>query len=295
VRIDDAALAKELSEHAELYSAGRLPPDWAQHYHFRGSDEATAQYVFVLDALNFCFWPLEGYEYEHLASTLKRALEADPDAFAAARLAALSEEQLCAWLRAAPGQRIPLAAERARLVREVGRELARSFGGSAATMIRSAGRSAVRLVQLVTAHFPGFRDGCALDGRQLFFYKRAQILVGDLWGAFKGVGLGEFTDMQQLTCFPDYRIPQLLRALGILRYEPALAAAVDAREELPAGGAAEVEIRAATVQAVERMVAGLRARGVSLAPFQLDWLLWERGERLLRELAPHHRVLTVFY
>jgi hypothetical protein len=39
--------------------------------HFRGSDAATAQYLLVLDALNFCFWPQPGLEYEHLARGLK--------------------------------------------------------------------------------------------------------------------------------------------------------------------------------------------------------------------------------
>jgi hypothetical protein len=36
---------------------------------------------------------------------------------------------------------------------------------------------------------------------QLFFYKRAQIFVGDLYGAFAGQGLGHFHDINQLTMF----------------------------------------------------------------------------------------------
>lgn len=39
------------------------------------------------------------------------------------------------------------------------------------------------------------------SGRQLFFYKRAQIFVGDVWGAFHGTGLGCFHDIDQLTMF----------------------------------------------------------------------------------------------
>ena len=39
--------------------------------HFRGGDGATAQYLLVLDALNFCFWPQPALEYEHLARGLK--------------------------------------------------------------------------------------------------------------------------------------------------------------------------------------------------------------------------------
>ena len=36
---------------------------------------------------------------------------------------------------------------------------------------------------------------------QVFFYKRAQIFVADLWGAFHGMGLGEFADIAELTMF----------------------------------------------------------------------------------------------
>lgn len=32
----------------------------------------TCQYIFVLDALNFCFWPCEGFEYDYLATCLKK-------------------------------------------------------------------------------------------------------------------------------------------------------------------------------------------------------------------------------
>jgi hypothetical protein len=89
---------------------------------------------------------------------------------------------------------------------------------------------------------------------------------------------------------------QVLHARG--RLSDALAAAVDARQELPVGSEQELELRAATVVAVERMVASLRARGrQDVMPVLLDWLLWQRGERLneTRAIPPHHRVLTIYY
>lgn len=42
-------------------------------------------------------------------------------------------------------------------------------------------------------------------------------------------------------------MPVVLRELGVLRYAPSLAAAVDAKQELAPGSQEEVEIRAATV------------------------------------------------
>jgi hypothetical protein len=56
----------------------------------------------------------------------------------------------------------------------------------------------------------------------VFFYKRAQIFVGDVYGAFGGKGLGCFHDIDQLTMFADYRVPVVLRLMGLLHYSPEL-------------------------------------------------------------------------
>ena len=97
------------------------------------------------------------------------------------------------------------------------------------------------------------------------------------------------------------RLPQLLRHEGVLAYDAGLSALVDARQELPAGGAHEVEIRAATVVVVDRLRDHLNARigaaggGVFLPSVEVDWYLWQLGERAKDDMAPHHRVDTVFY
>lgn len=44
---------------------------------------------------------------------------------------------------------------------------------------------------------------------QVFYYKRAQIFVGDVFGALQGKGLGAFHDIQELTMFADYRVRQV--------------------------------------------------------------------------------------
>lgn len=56
--------------------------------------------------------------------------------------------------------------------------------------------------------------------------KRAQILVADIWACCGGEGLGEFTDIDELTAFADYRIPQSLLWLGVLEYSEDLVKAL---------------------------------------------------------------------
>ena len=252
----------------------------------------------------------QGLEYEHVAGGLKRALTRDDDALDVDKLKAMTGtrlRELLKWPRP-----LPLEEERARLLREVGTQLDVLWDGSAAKMIRAARQSAPALVDIVAKTFPGFRDVAvyARDGMQCFLYKRAQIFVGDVWGRFGGTGLGDFADsIKELTMFADYRVPVVLRNLGVLRYDENLSVKVDrAVGTIPAGSDEEVEIRACSVQAVERIRALLEKRlevehelqpvaglGPGLTSVAIDWYLWGVGEKDRDEGPPHHRTITVFY
>ena len=82
--------------------------------------------------------------------------------------------------------------------------------------------------------------------------------------------------------------------------------------EMDERGADEIDTRAGTVQAVERMKHALEARlakeielrpnlgsGEAAAPavtsVALDWFLWTQGEKRRDDSPPHHRTMTVFY
>eukprot|EP00271_Cylindrocystis_brebissonii_P019536 TRINITY_DN5965_c0_g1_i1.p1 TRINITY_DN5965_c0_g1~~TRINITY_DN5965_c0_g1_i1.p1 ORF type:complete len:274 (-),score=28.90 TRINITY_DN5965_c0_g1_i1:212-1033(-) len=201
--------------------------------HFFDGGPLTVQYLLVVDCLNFCFWPDPDLHYEHLAKGLKRTLEEDPEALSAAKLSTCTGMQLRTLLRWP--RPLPLEEERARLLRELSAGLMAEFRGSAVNLVKAANGSAARLVYLLTAHFPGFRDHCIYKGRQVFLYKRAQIFVGDLWGAFQGEGFGAFTDIERITMFADYLVPAVLRDWGILTYSTSLAETVEAKVEVCPG------------------------------------------------------------
>ena len=61
--------------------------------------------------------------------------------------------------------------------------------------------------------------------------------------------------------FADYRVPQILRAKGILKYDKHLSDLVDNKKELPHGSKEEIEIRAATIQSVEKIKNILKEHG----------------------------------
>jgi hypothetical protein len=268
----------------------------------------------ALDALNFCFWsqspdPNERWRvawdgqtfdgYWALAAALRRAVAEGVEVWNPAVLAGLSDDDVARILRPSEpgGVAIPLLPERGANLRELGRGLL-DFSDeldAAARFIEESDGSAVRLVERVAETFPSFNDVATLDGREVRFYKRAQILAADLHGAFAGEGLGCFDDLDRLTAFADYKVPQVLRGLGVLRYDERLAAIIDRRALIPAGSREEIEIRAATVWACELIRQTLAAHGRAMDAYEIDWALWQAGQFLAPEIPPYHRTLTIFY
>jgi hypothetical protein len=286
-----------------LATQAAAPPDWNRDLHWEGTPEQTANYLLLLDALNFCFWgkprwriTYRGTRYDGywaLAAALKRAIEGGLPLYDAGYLADLDAARL---QRVFQGEHtIPLFGARLANAREVGRVLIECYGGEFVAAIELASGSATRLVEIVVSSFPSFRDTVEYKGSEVRFYKRAQILAGDLSGAFGGTGLGNFTDLNQITAFADYKVPQVLHALGVLTYAPALGSLLDRQQEIPAGSPEEVEIRAATIWGVEEIRRQLAGLGQNWDAYRIDWALWELGQHLPPGVRPYHRTRTIAY
>ena len=205
---------------------------WYERYHFFDGTERTVNWVLVLDALNFCFWPekgqqrwrieyqgsqagdhkgsplLDGYWAE--AASLTRAVEEGMPLWDAEYLSKMSREQLAHIFRGVPssehpeGEMIPLFEQRLHNVHEVGRVLLEHYDGQFANAVEQANHSAVRLVLLLAEQFSSFHDVARYRGHEVRFLKRAQICVADLHGSFGGKDYGSFTDLYQLPVFSDY-------------------------------------------------------------------------------------------
>ena len=161
-------------------------------------------------------------------------------------------------------------------------------------LVEAAGGSAERLVGLL-AEMPFYRDVAFYDGREVPFYKRAQITVSDLAETFGGQGWGAFEDLDSLTMFADNLVPHTLRMKGVLQLAPGLVARIDRGEFLESGSPEEVEIRALGVHAVEQLVASLAAAGVSTTAHALDHRLWDLGQSPAIKAVPRHRTRCTFY
>lgn len=303
VRIDEQALVRFSRK---LVEDRIQAPPWHSLYHFCDRGEDTVSYLLILDSLNFCFWPASGkdkwgiqYEstnlsgYCALAASLKEAIESGLPITGGAYLAGLSLNKLKKVL-GGEGE-LQLLQHRLKILNELGELLLSEYGGEAHKLVESAGMSAVKLARLLAGRLTSFRDVAEYQGYKVFFYKRAQIFVADLYGAFDGKGWGSFTDINKLTAFADYKLPQVLRHLGILRYARPLSQKVDQNILLDPGSLEEIEIRANTIWAVELIRQEMDKMGKDLRAFEIDWILWNLGQDPEFKVRPYHRTVTIFY
>ena len=289
-------------------------PAWYDRFHFHDGTERTVNWLLVLDALNFCFWAekdkprwrisykgeiLDGYWAE--AASLTRAVEEGIPLWDAEYLSTMSREDLAFVFRPAKGaddpaaEMIPLFDARLAHVHEIGRVLLERYSGQFTNAIKKAKGSAVNLALLLEKDFNSFRDVALYHSMEIRFLKRAQICVADLYGAFGGKRWGAFTDLDKLTIFADYKLPQVLRHFGVLEYAPGLAQRIDNLELLQSGGEEEVEIRAATIWACELLRHEMsRLSGQSITAIEIDQILWYLGQNSA-EMRPYHRTRTIYY
>ena len=255
------------------------PPllDPERHY-LEGSAGDVASYMLMLDAINFGSGWFPTLRKRPGCSGYFTVAWALADFFRSGRrwsneeLLSMSASELAEVLGQDPGHELM----------GLYAEALRSLGGflgerSALRLVEEAGGSAERLASSLAAGMPFFDD--------VGFWKRAQITPNDLALA----GVASFADLDRLTIFADNLVPHVLRVDGVLRYDPGLAARIDAGELL-APGAEEREIRACAVHACE-----LIAERLGTPPRILDSWLWNRGQAPEYKAIPRHRTRTVYY
>ncbi|HEY6761831.1 MAG TPA: queuosine salvage family protein [Baekduia sp.] len=242
-----------------------------------GPPERVARYILVIDTINFgsgWFPTLRHGETEAMTDRLAAfARDRDAGPWWGGELRSLAAADVAAVLDEDPGH------ELMGLYAEALRQLGAWAGDrDALDLVALAGGSAARFASLLATNLVFFADAG--------FYKRAQIAANDLVLA----GAVAFGDVDDLTVFADNFLPHVLRLDGVLVYDDALAARIDAGEALTPGEPAEQELRACAVHACEQLAA--RA---GVPPRTLDNWLWNRALTGGYAERPAHLCRTVFY
>ena len=247
-----------------------------------------------------------------------------------------TEEVLKHVFRSATEEEIPLFQERMACLREAGNVLyevrvfffffrkllvtndcLQKYNCSFTNCIEAANHSASALVNLLAEDFPCFNDVVSFENRKkVRFLKRAQICVADLWAAFDGEAFGHFDDIDKITMFADYRVPQILNTLGCLSYSPKLNNTIRQKRLIENGHTWEIQLRGMCIT-LPLLILAYLATGCSIWCVELirreilknhpdakinailiDFFLYDttkEREAAGQEEIPHHRTRSIWY
>lgn len=190
---------------------------------------------------------------------------------------------------------MPLKAERARILNEVGAVLVDRYDGHFHTFIRDCEPALYAegegMLERLVREFPRFNDVSQHRGQEVQLFKLAQLA---LW-SLRGAQLIELRDLDRMTAFADYIVPVALRVMGILSYAPALEATIVGGGIVARDSAEEIEIRASSLVATAQLTDAINRRrpdDLQVIIPQIDYRLWKTYHATF---WPHHLTPTIMY
>ena len=149
----------------------------------------------------------------------------------------------------------------------------------------------IDLLDYVVSIFSYFKDETNYDGVNVYFYKRAQLLVSDVLHVRKMLENIE-VDYSNLMGCADYKIPQVMNSLGMLEYEYDLEYKLARKEELEEDSIEEIEIRANDLVVIDYIYEKLNREVRRMDINDYIWLLGQDKSKINKN---YHRTKTIHY
>ncbi|EFO16807.2 hypothetical protein LOAG_11695 [Loa loa] len=284
--------------------------------HPQVADRKAIDWIFLVDTINFSFWfnhkanfKVTFHEKQYTGylaacACINRAIEENIPITTAGYMENVTEDDIRKIFKTDNGSEIPLLQERVKVINEAGRVLNQEFDGTFYNCILKCNKSAIKLMKDVAEHFESYRDFATYKGQKISFLKRAQILVSDIYLCMrKSDDACNFHDIHELTMFADYRVPQALHFLGVLKYSSALMKELDEKELLQNGSEHEVELRGFSIKACDDIVKAIRQKATDdrynmYNAAYIDNFLWlyrRKNAKRIEEMVPFHRTRCIYY
>ena len=151
--------------------------------------------------------------------------------------------------------------------------------------------SDIELVEFLINELPYFEDVSVYDEKEIYFYKRAQLLTSDILHVMEKKEKRKI-DYSHLIGCADYKIPQVMRCYGMLEFDEELANKVDNKIELEENSKEEIEIRAADLAIINYIYEKLEKKQSRMDINDFIWLLGQDKSKMTK---PYHRTLTSHY
>lgn len=252
--------------------------------------ETAAAFAICMNAINFGsgWWPTirkrPGHSgYATMAAGVEERFAGDGP-WSADELVEMDAETIAAVV--GQDREHPLMDQFAAALRDVGEQLRADHGGRFLGVVENA--DSIPNLAGALGGWNSFADVSEYEGREVPFFKRAQLAAADLHRA----GVADLPGIERLTAFPDNLVPHVLRVDGLLWLDPGLTRRIEAEELLTHGSPEEVELRAGAVHAIELLAAVANA---TLTPAELDSALWNRGRDRRYKSLPRPRSRNTAY
>lgn len=185
---------------------------------------------------------------------------------------------------------IPLFEERYKIITNVSRIVNEKMNGNFYEFIKNTTID-TELFEVIVNYFQNFKDERVYNNKTIYMYKLAQLLTSDILH-MRELKENIKVDYSHLVGCADYKIPQVMRGLGILEYSDELAYIIDNRKEIEVNSKYEVEIRANMLVVIHSIKEKLKNKVCSI---DVNDYIWSQGRNKDIQLKPYHLTRNTNY
>ena len=153
-------------------------------------------------------------------------------------------------------------------------------------------KSDLELRNYIVNNFSHFNDKSTYKGKTIHFYKRATLLVTDLYNVSNTIK-NNIDNINNLTGCADYAIPRIFRDYGLLVYSDELANLIDNEQLIEHDSEMEIEIRANMLYLIELIKNKLQDKNIIISSAELDSVIWNM--RTQTKKSQSHHTITIYY
>lgn len=185
---------------------------------------------------------------------------------------------------------IPLFEERYNIITNVSKIVKEKMNGNFYEFIKDI-TTDTELFDIIIKYFQNFKDERTYNGKTIYFYKLAQLLTSDILH-IRELKEGIKVNYSHLVGCADYKIPQVMRGLGILEYSSEVTDIIDNQKEIKVNSKYEIEIRANMLVVIDLIK---RKIGKKVSSIDINDYIWSQGKNKGIEFKPYHKTRCINY
>lgn len=185
---------------------------------------------------------------------------------------------------------IPLFEERYNIIKNVSNTVNEKMNGNFYEFIKDINNDE-ELFKIIINYFPNFKDERTYKGKKVYLYKLAQLLTSDILH-MRELKENMKVDYSHLIGCADYKIPQVIRGLGILEYNQELSNMVDNKIQIEENSKYEIEIRANMLVVIDLIKKKLKNKVYAI---DINDYIWGQARNKNVQLKPYHLTRNINY